>query len=331
MSKKEVSPIFIFSLPRSGSTLLQRILGNHPNIHTVSEPWLLLPLLNAVSNNNLYAEYSHYDASIAINEFACHLPRGKIDIYKEIRNSVINLYQKICSSQKPKAKYFLDKTPRYHLILDDIHRTFPDGKFIYLFRNPLSIVSSLLQTDPKGRWNLYFYNIDLFIGLQNLINSFEKHAPKSHFLKYEHLIENPDGELKNLSSYLGIDMLNTEKCLGDSSFLKGSMGDRLDHDKLAKLNKETFDKWKKSINNPIRKYWCKYYLKWIGPARLKKMGYDYKGLVSSLNNTDTKYHIQTIYDAYRIVFGVFYTNFELTIIKNNLLKKMSIFQNFAKT
>lgn len=37
--------IFIVSQPRSGSTLLQRILSAHSQICTTSEPWLALPLL----------------------------------------------------------------------------------------------------------------------------------------------------------------------------------------------------------------------------------------------------------------------------------------------
>ena len=34
--------VFLLSLPRSGSTLLQRLLAAHPQVHTVAEPWLML-------------------------------------------------------------------------------------------------------------------------------------------------------------------------------------------------------------------------------------------------------------------------------------------------
>src|SRR5262249_20278294 len=39
------TPILLLSLPRSGSTLVQRVLAAHPGVATASEPWLLLPLL----------------------------------------------------------------------------------------------------------------------------------------------------------------------------------------------------------------------------------------------------------------------------------------------
>ena len=34
--------IFILSQPRSGSTMLQRMLAAHPDIHTTQEPWIAL-------------------------------------------------------------------------------------------------------------------------------------------------------------------------------------------------------------------------------------------------------------------------------------------------
>ena len=40
-----VTPVFIFSLPRSGSTLTQRVLTAHDGVASAAEPWVLLPLL----------------------------------------------------------------------------------------------------------------------------------------------------------------------------------------------------------------------------------------------------------------------------------------------
>ncbi|MFW6066259.1 MAG: sulfotransferase, partial [Planctomycetota bacterium] len=42
-----VSPLILFSLPRSGSTLLQRMLSLHGRIASTAEPWLLIPQLYA--------------------------------------------------------------------------------------------------------------------------------------------------------------------------------------------------------------------------------------------------------------------------------------------
>lgn len=47
---------FLVSLPRSGSTLLQRIVSNHPDIHTVAEPWFMLHPLYALKRGEFIAE-----------------------------------------------------------------------------------------------------------------------------------------------------------------------------------------------------------------------------------------------------------------------------------
>ena len=54
----EIRPIFIFSLPRAGSTLVQRVLAAHDDIATTSEPWILLPFLFSTKEQGVYAEYS---------------------------------------------------------------------------------------------------------------------------------------------------------------------------------------------------------------------------------------------------------------------------------
>ena len=43
----EVAPVFLLSLPRSGSTLLQRLLAVSPEVATAPEPWFLLPLVQS--------------------------------------------------------------------------------------------------------------------------------------------------------------------------------------------------------------------------------------------------------------------------------------------
>ena len=138
-----IKPIFIFSLPRSGSTLLQNLLMNHPSISSVTEPWILLPLIYINKDEGVLSEYSHRTSKMAIQNLIENLPQKNDDFNSELREFMLNLYQKLSSS---KAKYFLDKTPRYFLIIDEIQQLFPESKFIFLFRHPLDILSSILLT-----------------------------------------------------------------------------------------------------------------------------------------------------------------------------------------
>src|SRR5688500_7012591 len=60
---------FVFSLPRTGSTLLQRIIATQPEVATASEPWILLPYLYTLRESGVYAEFGHRMMVRAIEDF----------------------------------------------------------------------------------------------------------------------------------------------------------------------------------------------------------------------------------------------------------------------
>ena len=76
MTSGGVQPVLLLSLPRSGSTLLQRLLGAHSEVATAPEPWVLLPFLYALRPDDVYAEYGHRVAVSAVAEFLDRLPDG---------------------------------------------------------------------------------------------------------------------------------------------------------------------------------------------------------------------------------------------------------------
>ncbi len=152
-----VRPVFLFSLPRSGSTLLQRMLATHPEVATTSEPWILLPQLYALRERGAVAEYGHRTAVRAIADFSDSLPGGRDDYLAEVRRSVTALYEQAAGE----AAWFLDKTPRYHLVVDEIMALFPDARFVFLWRNPLAVAASMIESFGRGHWNLDRYDVDL--------------------------------------------------------------------------------------------------------------------------------------------------------------------------
>ena len=71
-------PIFVLSPPRSGSTLLQRLLGSHSKIFTHPEPHIIAPLAHLGFYNQVdRAPYDHINAAKAFREFVDELPRGR--------------------------------------------------------------------------------------------------------------------------------------------------------------------------------------------------------------------------------------------------------------
>jgi hypothetical protein len=282
----EPTPLFLLSLPRSGSTLAQRILATHQAIATASEPWILLPYLYTLRETGVYAEYNHRLLVQAVEDFCAVLPDGRDDYVAEIRKLALRLYRK---ASPDGTRYFLDKTPRYHLVSDEIVSAFPDAKYLFLWRNPLAVAASIIETWAGGRWNLYRFKVDLFDGIENLVRTYERHEDRVHAMRYEAMITKPEKTWGEVFGYLDLPFdLAALKGFGDVE-LVGRWGDHSGTQKYTKVSDEPLEGWKRTLNNPIRKAWCRRYLRWIGRDRLAVMGYDLDGLIADLESLPTSY------------------------------------------
>ena len=305
------SPVILFSLPRSGSTLLQRILSVDPKIATVAEPWVLLPLVYALKGSGVYTEYSHDWCSQALADFLDELPGGRQAYLECMGEAVTGLYSRIATKD---VRYFLDKTPRYALISDDVISMFPDGKFIFLWRNPLAVISSMIETWGGGKWNIYIFKVDLFDGMQTLVDSYESNREAVLSLKYESLLQAPEDELSRVFDYL--DLHYDPGLLAEFAKIRldGKMGDPTGVEEYSKVDMSPLDKWKTTLNNPLRRMWCRRYLQWIGRERMAIMGYDLDELLQELNTTHTRWATLPG-DVVCFLYGLFYCLFDVRIIK----------------
>lgn len=324
-----LKPLFIFSLPRAGSTLIQRILTAHTDISTVAEPWILLPYLYTVKEKGVYAEYGHGVMTKAIQDFCTNLPNKQDDYLTEIHDFIIKLYAKAAPEN---TKYFIDKTPRYHLVVEEIINLFPEAKFIFLWRNPLAVAASMIETfgTSKGEWNLYGWKVDLFGGLSNLLNAYEKFSEQVCTVRYEDLVSQPDAELSKIFNYLDLEF-NPELL---SSFnqiqLKGRMGDPLREKQYQSLSCDSLEKWKYTLNNPIRELWCRRYLRWIGKERLAMMGYSLEDLLKEVDTVPTNLNMLGS-DILRMSYGMAYSVLEISSFKHKIQGFPGWYRIFAHT
>ncbi|MEN2283876.1 sulfotransferase [Algoriphagus sp. SE2] len=243
------SPIFLISLPRSGSTLLQRIISNHPDIATTSEPWMALPLFYKNLFDNLEIKkdlpYSGNTSQVAITEFLSNFKNSNFTLK---RNLAI-FYSLLCSDlAKEKGKvYFLDKTPRYYYILDELIDYFPNSKFIILHRNPFAILNSILKTwVKKNPFFLGYYKDDLTIGYKTLEESRKIVNSNLYHVEYDEIIKNTELELKNLCNFLGVNYFSDMSNLVIKDKFK--LGDPVNAFSKTGIDKDLKEDWK-TINN----------------------------------------------------------------------------------
>lgn len=275
------TPVFLFSLPRSGSTLVQRMLSVHPEIATTAEPWFLLPLLYSVHRPGVYAEYGHRTAVRAIDDFFGSIVGGQEAYLEEVRTFSLNLYSNAASG----APYFVDKTPRYHLIIDDIKELFPDSRFIFLWRQPLAVAASIIDSfGHRGRWNLEKYEIDLMDGLESLVSADRANDSRCHTLRFEDVIRDPESSMDGIFRFLQLDPADADITDFARVRLSGRMGDRTGVSDYRTVASEPLLKWRQTMNTAFRKRWCRRYLTRIGRARVEHMGYDYDELCAEVDD-----------------------------------------------
>jgi hypothetical protein len=275
-----VTPIFLFSISRSGSTLVQRIVAAHDGVATVSEPWLLLPLLYAQRREGVLAEYVHPLMVDAIEDFCKELPLGAEDYRREAHDFASRLYEQAAGAG---ARYFLDKSPPYCLVAEEIMQLFPEGKFVFLWRNPLSVIASMLETWLDGRWHPTMFRSDLFIGLPRLVAARSANLAGSCSARFEDLVGGDGAHWRSLMDYLELEFDPGALASFPAVELNGRMGDPTGVRRYSTLSADPAEKWRGAFANPLRKAWCRRYLRFLGEERLAVMGYSLEQLLGELD------------------------------------------------
>jgi hypothetical protein len=220
---------FIYSLPRSGSTLLSIILNNHPDLYCPPEPWFLLKLNQLNKKGDINAIFDDDCATIAMNELISI--KENLLAMRAFANSIYKGQLK-----RINKNIFIDKTPRYYHIIEVIDLVFPKAKAICLIRNPLDIAASFIETGKVSIDNLMGTilspnSYDFSIGLYKLFSYFSQYKKNIFSLRYEDLCNHPEINLRDLCAFLNINyqsqMLNFVSQMEIiSPFKSATMGDK---------------------------------------------------------------------------------------------------------
>lgn len=237
-----MSLIFVISPPRAGSTLLQRMMGGHPEIFTHPEPHLITPVAHlGVYYNVDKAPFDHINAAEANKSFIEGLPRGEQDYLDAVRAYTDTLYGRMLSTSE--ASYFLDKTPANALVLPFLQRLYPDAKYVVLTRHPLAVFSSYANSFFRGDWeSAHAFNpiVERYVPA---IGAFlrERPVPLLH-LAYEDLVTDPEPQLERIFAYLALEHIPDAVDYGKTAMKKG-MGDPITVDTHDRPVSDNVDKW----------------------------------------------------------------------------------------
>ncbi len=190
-------PIFVTGLPRSGTTLVERILSSHPQVTSAGEIGNFLQLLKLMSGSATQASLDADMFAHAPNVDYARLGRAYIDSTRPLTNA---------------APRFVDKAPSNYFLAPLILRALPNARIVCMRRHPLdSCLSNYKQIFPfEDRYHDYVYDLastaEKFVVFDRLIAHWRQMLPPDRFmvLQYEDLVANQEARTRDLLAFCGL-------------------------------------------------------------------------------------------------------------------------------
>lgn len=184
------SPIFIIAPPRSGTTLLEQILGAHPQTQATGESGALIAAINqALRQANQTSPYWTWDAAQQQRYFATI----ETQYFNHDRLRGID------------GKVAIDKSLDNFQHLDSIVATWPDARIIHLRRHPLDTILSCYHQFFGTGYNRFFDLQALahyYVAVERFMTLWRQRF-SDHILTvdYEQLVSDQEVQTRNMLSF----------------------------------------------------------------------------------------------------------------------------------
>lgn len=293
--------IFIVCSPRSGSTLLQRMIGSHSQVFTHPEPHLMTPLAYLGYYDTVEkAPYDHINAAQAMRELCEELPNGEQDYLDAVRAYASTIYGRVL---EPTGKaYFLDKTPAYGLVMPFIRKVYPRAKYVVLTRHPMAIWHSQAHSFFGGDYRAAHETNPLVEPYVSGIGEFLTNPDvPSVRVRYEDLVQQPEAEMRRVLDHLGLEF--EEGCVeyGRQKHITKSYGDPKSVEKHDRPVTASLDTWAADLlAAPKNLEMASEIVEELDPAHLEAWGYPKETLFDALEGREAGKTKLSAFDSYRL-------------------------------
>lgn len=247
-----LKPIFVIGAPRSGTTLVGKILGQHSEIYAPGEThyfediWsrrqdlgtlMTEPEISAATNRlmTIFQRYNFPDTQQEVD--SCLQPADLVQKTLELEGGYGALYTAFTAALAACAGKLrvCDDTPKHLYYVADILKVLPDAKFIGCVRDPRDFLFSYRNywrrsTESERIKALYHPVMTSMLwrsSAKALLQYTQELGPaKIQLVKYEELVEGPEKVIRHICEFLDLEfenaMLDIET--DNSSFEQSSAG-----------------------------------------------------------------------------------------------------------
>jgi tetratricopeptide (TPR) repeat protein len=190
------APIFIVGLPRSGSTLVDRILGSHSQVQSAGElNCFALALVDAVRRQS-------GDASLSRRELVAR--SASVDFA-----ALGHAYMAGARATGAAAGRFTDKMPLNYLYCGLIMRALPNARIVHVSRSPMAACYAMYKTLFEDGYPFSYDLAELgqyYAGYRRLMTHWSAILPQTILsLRYEDLVADQLGQTHKLLQFCGLE------------------------------------------------------------------------------------------------------------------------------
>jgi tetratricopeptide (TPR) repeat protein len=187
------SHVFLVGFPRSGTTLIEQVLEEHPDVTTLAEKECLIDATRDwLADADRFARF-------------CEAEDETLEPYREA------YWRRVTEEgADPNGRVFVDKHPFNTFKLPLIARLFPDARVLFARRDPRDIVLSCFRhrfqmTDPVWQMLTLEGTAALYDATMAMVEASEAaFGLFTHPVQLETLIADFDGETKAVCDFIGI-------------------------------------------------------------------------------------------------------------------------------
>ncbi len=183
-------PIFILGQPRSGTTLVDRILSSHSSVESLGEiNDFVIAFMGAAGDVKSKSEL--------------------VQKTKDIDFSLVgDAYRSSTAGRGIKAPYLIDKTPANFLYIGLISKALPNAKIIHLRRNPMDSCYAMYKTLFRMGYPFSYTLEDLgayYVAYHRMMEHWRRELPDRILdVDYEALVANQEEQSRRMIEHCGL-------------------------------------------------------------------------------------------------------------------------------